>query len=190
MLREFLISFFLHIIFFNFLLLKKEREKFSLSPTVFYMEFKEIEGESKFIEKAPEEPQVVEKVKEFKKVSKKKEQKKEVKKESLKELPLKGGGKAKINLDMPYSYYFDILLRKIAENWSYGHVNRDTLRTTIFFVILKDGSIKDIKIEKTSGNTIFDQSAYRAVVLTKKVPPLPIEMNMEFLRVYLEFEVP
>lgn len=190
MFREFLISLFLHIIFFNLLLFKKEKDKISFSPSVFYMEFKEINFESKLIEKIPEEPQVVENLKEVKKVAKKKEFKKEKKKESLKELPLKGGGKAKINLDLPYAYYFDILLKKISENWNYSYLNKDTLRTRIFFVILKDGSLRDIKIDKTSGNEIFDQSAYRAVVLTKKVPPLPEEMNMEFLRVYLEFEMP
>ncbi len=186
MFREFLISLFLHIIFFNLILFKKEKDKISFSPNVFYMEFKEMELKSRLIEKIPEEPQVVEKVKEVKKVAKKKEKKRE----SLKELPLKGGGKAKINLDLPYAYYFDILLRKISENWNYSYLNKDTLRTRIFFVILKDGSLRDIKIDKTSGNEIFDQSAYRSVVLTKKVPPLPEEMNMEFLRVYLEFEVP
>ncbi len=188
MIREFLISFFLHVFIIGSFYIKREREKIYLPQTVFYIEIKEAVSEGKLLEKTSEESGIVEKIREIPKRAKKKEEK--VKKEGIPHLSLKGGGKAKLSINIPYSYYFGILLQKISENWNYTHLHKDTLRTTIYFVILKDGSLQDIRIEKTSGDLIFDQSALRAVILTKRVPPLPEEMNMEFLRVYLEFEVP
>ena len=188
MIREFLISLLLHIFIIGSFFIKKEKEKIYLPQTVFYIEIKEIESKGKLIEKPPEESGIVEKIREIPKKVKKKEEKGKTK--EMQEFSLKGGGKAKINLNIPYSYYFGVLLQKISENWNYTHLSKDTLRATIYFVILKDGSIQDVKVEKTSKDLVFDQSALRAVILTKKVPPLPEEMNMEFLRVYLEFEVP
>lgn len=188
MIREFLISLFLHIFIIGSFFIKKEKEKIYLPQTVFYIEIKEIETGSKLIEKPFEESGIVEKIKEASKKIKKKEEKR--KKEGVPQLSLKGGGKAKISVNIPYSYYFGVLLQKISENWNYTHINKDTLRATIHFVILKDGLLQDIRIEKNSGDLVFDQSALRAVMLTKRVPPLPEEMDMEFLRVYLEFEVP
>ncbi|MEO0263096.1 MAG: energy transducer TonB [candidate division WOR-3 bacterium] len=188
MIREFLISLFLHIFLIGSFFIKKEKEKIYLREAIFYIEIKEIETEGKLIEKPVEESGIFEKIKEIPKRTKKKEER--IKKEGVPQLSLKGGGKAKISVNIPYSYYFGVLLQKISENWNYTHINKDTLKATIYFVILKDGMLQDIRIEKTSGDLIFDQSALRAVILTKRVPPLPEEMNMEFLKVYLEFEVP
>ena len=187
MIREIFISLFLHIILIASFLFEK-KEKISYPPKeVLYIELKEIESGGKIFENLPQEPQVIEKLKEPQKKIKKKEIKK---KKEEKSFALKGGGKAKLKMDIPYSYYFSVLLQKIGENWNYKYLEKDTLRTTIYFVILKDGTIKDVKIEKSSKNSLFDGSALRAVILTKKVPPLPEEMNMEFLQVHLEFEVP
>ncbi|MEN3046882.1 MAG: energy transducer TonB [Candidatus Hydrothermales bacterium] len=188
MLKGFLLSFAFHILILAPYIFEKEKRKLYFPQTVFYIELREIESEAKIIEKKDEKSQVVEKLKEVS--QKPKKAKKEKKSEERTHLPLRGGGKAKINLDLPYSYYFEVLLRKISENWHYSYSGNDTLRVTVYFSILKDGSLKDIRIEKTSGDIIFDQQAYRAVYLTKRVPPLPDEFNMEYLRVFLEFEVP
>jgi TonB family protein len=186
MVKEIFISFFLHIILIASFLLKKEEKISYPQKEILYIELKEIQGGEKISENLPPEPQVIEKLEEPKKI-----RKKELKKEKEeKTFALKGGGKAKLKMNIPYSYYFSVLLQKIGENWSYTYLGKDTLRTTIYFVILKDGTIKDVKIEKSSQNSLFDGSALRAVVLTKRVPPLPEEMNMEFLQVHLEFEVP
>jgi len=183
MIREIFISLLLHLILIaSFLSEKKEKISYPLKE-VLYIEFKEIQSGGEISEKLPEEPQVIEKLKETPKKIKKKEKEE-------KSFGLKGGGKAKLKMNIPYSYYFSVLLQKIGENWSYTYLGKDTLRTVIYFVILKDGTIKDVKIEKSSQNSLFDGSALRAVVLTKKVPPLPEEINMEFLQVHLEFEVP
>ncbi|MEN3045270.1 MAG: TonB family protein [Candidatus Hydrothermales bacterium] len=188
MLKGFFLSFIFHILILAPFIFEKEKKKLYFPQTVFYIELKELEkeGEAKIIEK--EKPQVIEKLREISQKSKKK--KKEKKTEEKTHLPLKGGGKAKLTLDLPYSYYFEVLLRKISENWSYTYFSNDTLRVTIYFVILRDGTLRDIKVEKTSGDIIFDQQAYRAVFLTKRVPPLPDEFNMDYLKVFLEFEVP
>ena len=54
--------------------------------------------------------------------------------------------------------------------------------------IMKDGRIKDAKIETSSGFELFDQAALRAVLSTNPLPPLPREYTGESLGVHLEFE--
>lgn len=56
------------------------------------------------------------------------------------------------------------------------------------FTILRDGTVADIAVEKSSGNQTLDFIATRALRLTQKVPPLPPEYTNPTLRVHLTFE--
>jgi TonB family protein len=89
-----------------------------------------------------------------------------------------------------YSYYIDAILTKIGSNWSNPFAGSGVKFTsTIYFVIKKDGKITSVKIEKGSGNALFDRSAERAVIVTQTFPPLAGEFaNQESLRLHLEFE--
>jgi TonB family protein len=54
------------------------------------------------------------------------------------------------------------------------------------FKILRDGTIKDIRVKTSSGNTALDRSAERALYDVAKVDPLPQgfdrnEAEVEFL---------
>lgn len=89
-----------------------------------------------------------------------------------------------------YSYYIDAILTKIGSNWINPYQGSGIkLSTTVYFVILKDGTITSVKLEKKSGNDLFDSSTERAVIVTKTLPPLAGEfVNQESLRIHLEFE--
>ncbi|MEO0075264.1 MAG: energy transducer TonB [candidate division WOR-3 bacterium] len=89
-----------------------------------------------------------------------------------------------------YSYYIEAILVKIGSNWVNPYQGAGLkLSTTIFFVIKKDGTITSTKIEKSSGNELFDVSAERAVIVTKTLPPLAGEFaHLDSLVVHLEFE--
>jgi TonB family protein len=87
-----------------------------------------------------------------------------------------------------YSYYLNILLNKIGQNWNNPYRDKDViLKSIVYFEVDKDGVISNIRIEENSGNEIYNESAIRAVALAKKLPPLPQEFSDDYLKVHLEF---
>ncbi|MGQ9465267.1 MAG: TonB C-terminal domain-containing protein [bacterium] len=87
-----------------------------------------------------------------------------------------------------YSYYLNILLSKIAQNWRNPYQGKDIiLKSIVYFEVDKNGIISNIRIEDDSGDEIYNESTIRAVALTKKLPPLPEEFSNDYLKVHLEF---
>ena len=87
-----------------------------------------------------------------------------------------------------YSYYLNILLNKISQNWNNPYKNRDViLKNIVYFEVDKNGLISNIRIENDSGDEIYNESTIRAVALAKKLPPLPQEFSDDYLKVHLEF---
>jgi TonB family protein len=87
-----------------------------------------------------------------------------------------------------YSYYLNILLNKISQNWNNPYKNIDIiLKSVVYFEIDENGLISNIRVEKDSGDEIYNESTIRAIALTKKLPPLPQEFSDDYLKVHLEF---
>ena len=87
-----------------------------------------------------------------------------------------------------YSYYLNILLSKIGQNWNNPFRNQDVvLKNVVYFEVDKDGKISNIRLEDDSGDEIYNESTMRAVALAKKLPPLPQEFVTDYLKVHLEF---
>lgn len=87
-----------------------------------------------------------------------------------------------------YSYYLNILLDKIGQNWNNPYRNKDViLKSIVYFEVKEDGLITNIRIEDDSGDEVYNESTLRAVALTKKLPPLPQEFSDDYLKVHLEF---
>jgi len=87
------------------------------------------------------------------------------------------------------NYYLALILSKISQNWNNPYQGkRETVRAQIYFRIDKNGKLQEVKIENSSGDAIFDQSALRAVYEAKVFPPLPEEMKLATLGVHFEFE--
>jgi len=88
-----------------------------------------------------------------------------------------------------YNYYLAQMLDKIAQNWEDPYAARPTaFRTTVMFVIERDGTLSEIRVEKGSGDRTYDASCLRAVQVTEKLPPLPPEFTAPRLKIHLEFE--
>jgi TonB family protein len=89
-----------------------------------------------------------------------------------------------------YSYYVEMILKKIGANWTNPYEGSSKkFAATIYFVVHKNGKITSVKIEKGSGNELFDRSAERAVTVTNYLPPLAGEFeNQDSLKLHLEFE--
>jgi TonB family protein len=95
------------------------------------------------------------------------------------------------NIDFPYSYYLAVMQRKIGERWQpiYGEIEKGGAgRVVVFFRVLRDGTIKDLKVEKSSGSEFLDGSALRAIAEAGPMPPLPFEFQGDELRVHFGFE--
>ncbi len=56
------------------------------------------------------------------------------------------------------------------------------------FVIERDGQITEVKLERSSGEALFDEACLRSVLVTGKLPPLPDEFTAPRLKIHLEFE--
>jgi len=75
-----------------------------------------------------------------------------------------------------YPYYLSMLERSLFEAWLYpcgvGKRGR-SLRATVAFEICRDGSVRGLRLDKGSGNEMYDRAALRAVEAAAPFPPLP-----------------
>ena len=91
--------------------------------------------------------------------------------------------------DFKFGFYTKLIERKIGEAWSPPRIERDydTKEVVVTFVIITTGKIQEIQVEKSSGNTFFDQAALRAVYMANPLPPLPRGFRDPDLKVYFSF---
>ncbi|MEA3415258.1 MAG: energy transducer TonB [Thermodesulfobacteriota bacterium] len=64
----------------------------------------------------------------------------------------------------------------IEKNWAFSKQlagERIDLAAVVVIRIMRNGEIKDVWFEKKSGNTYFDESAYKAVMKSNPLPMLP-----------------
>jgi TonB family protein len=100
-----------------------------------------------------------------------------------------GGPGAGAQLDVADFCCPDYLLTMIARikaGWN-EHQNITGL-TIIKFIIQRDGTLRDITIERSSGFPIADLNAQRAVILARQLPPLPDAFPNPTLTVHLNFQ--
>ncbi len=69
---------------------------------------------------------------------------------------------------------------QLRKNWAFSEAlagNTRGLESRIVMRILPDGEIRDIWFDKRSGNAYLDESAYRTVMKSNPLPPLPAGMS-------------
>jgi len=82
------------------------------------------------------------------------------------------------------------LLQVIAQKWNTQDVDariRTAPAVVTTFTILRDGTIKNIRIKTSSGNTALDRSAERALYDVGKVDPLPAGFDRNEAEVEFNF---
>ncbi len=87
--------------------------------------------------------------------------------------------------DFPYPIYIDRMHTLVGQKWLRPQISNAT--TTIYFVIDRDGTVRDAKVETTSLNATFDRAALRAVIESSPLPPLPFGYSGTYLGVHLTF---
>lgn len=99
-----------------------------------------------------------------------------------------GGGGGGVRLDSAFccSEYIDQMVTTIRANWrpEQGLIGV----TTIKFTIARDGTIRDVQLERSSGFTQLDLQAERALFNTRRLPPLPGAYTNPTLTVHLDFD--
>lgn len=86
----------------------------------------------------------------------------------------------------PYDAYIERMVSLIGTHWFRPQSGQESI-AQVYFVIDRNGSVRDVKIETSSGDTTFDRAARRAVIEASPLPPLPLAYGGTFLGVHLTF---
>jgi protein TonB len=88
--------------------------------------------------------------------------------------------------DFNYSYYEAQMLATIGANW-FKETSENVPSPVVGFRIGRDGTITDVRIEKSSGLPFVDRAAQRAVMTSSPLPPLPADFHDAWLGVHIKF---
>jgi periplasmic protein TonB len=93
-----------------------------------------------------------------------------------------------------YGWYIDAVRRRISQNWLQSTIDPAvragrSARCTMTFTIMRDGTVKDIRLAQTSGNYSMDTSAQRALLSSSPMPALPNDYSGSFVNVTFDFDL-
>lgn len=93
-----------------------------------------------------------------------------------------------------YGWYIESVKRRVQQNWLQNTIDPNVraarmARTTMEFTILRDGTIKDVKLVQTSGNLSMDNSGMRALLASSPLPTLPPDYSGSYVRVTFDFDL-
>ena len=103
-----------------------------------------------------------------------------------------GGGGVGSGTGNPFGarlgWYEKLLRDRVAQNWRSQELDRrlqSAPAVVVLFTLMRDGSIRNVRVSQSSGNFAYDQSAQRAIESSAPFPALPREFerdsaNLEF----------
>jgi TonB family protein len=101
-----------------------------------------------------------------------------------------GSGSGLLNASLfKFPFYLKNIENKISGQWSPPPVllQEEIVGAIVQFNVTRRGSIESVEIEKSSGNSQFDQAALRAVYNANPLPPLPEGLSEDPLKVHFSF---
>lgn len=73
-----------------------------------------------------------------------------------------------------FGWYEQLLREKVARNWRSQDLDASLRNPVVVtFIIQRDGSVRDVRVTRPSGNFALDQSAQRAILMSSPFQPLP-----------------
>jgi TonB family protein len=81
--------------------------------------------------------------------------------------------------------YLGTMIQLIQRNWN--SKQQVTGETLMKYVIQRDGRLTGVEVERSSGYFALDQTAQRALLVTRQLPPLPPQFTEPTLTVHLIF---
>jgi TonB family protein len=93
-----------------------------------------------------------------------------------------------------YGWYVEAIRRAVNQNWMQNTIDPAVraarrAKTTLTFTINRDGTVKNIRIEESSGNRSMDDSAQRALLSIDRFPPLPADYSGTYVNVTFDFDL-
>ena len=79
---------------------------------------------------------------------------------------------------------------RIQKNWAFSQQlagESTELEAILAIKVLRNGEIEDIWFDKKSGNAYLDDSAYKALVKSNPLPPLPTDYVRPHYKIGLRF---
>jgi protein TonB len=101
-----------------------------------------------------------------------------------------GGG----DFSSRYGWYIESVKRAISQNWMQNTIDPSVraarrAKATVNFRINRDGTIKNIRLDTSSGNRSMDDSATRALLSIDKLPALPADYSGSYVEVTFDFDL-
>jgi len=100
--------------------------------------------------------------------------------------PVMGSNISLDTANFPYAYYTNVIVKKIAQNWSWSN-KFGKLKALVYFRIQKNGEISGLVIKQSSGEEIFDQQAMISIERASPFPSLPEGYKEDSLGIFFEF---
>lgn len=105
-----------------------------------------------------------------------------------------GGGGVGSGSTSPFGsrlgWYEALLRERVAKNWRSQDLDAGIRnRVAVLFDILRDGSIRNVRISQPSGNFSMDQSAQRAILQSSPLPALPPEFERDIATIEFFFSL-
>lgn len=107
-----------------------------------------------------------------------------------------GGGGVGVGPGNPlgdrFGYYVSILEQRVAEHWDTSKVDprlQNAPLVIVTFEILRDGSVRGVRLFQGSGHATLDYSAQRAITEASPFPPLPQGFERNSATVEFRFEL-
>jgi TonB family protein len=88
-----------------------------------------------------------------------------------------------------FGAYLDLVQQRIGQKWRPDQQGSVPGITLLAFTIRRDGTLKDVKLLQTSGNTNFDLSAQRAIQEASPFPELPSGYERDLATVEVAFRL-
>jgi colicin import membrane protein len=84
------------------------------------------------------------------------------------------GGADGAQVGLARRLYYTEIWNAIRRQWALPEfLKAQKLETVLVIVVRRDGKVLDLRVEKSSGNDIYDESARRAVRKAEPLPPFP-----------------
>jgi periplasmic protein TonB len=89
-----------------------------------------------------------------------------------------------------FGYYEQLIRDKVARNWRSQDLDSSVRNPVIVtFDILRNGSIQNVRVTRSSGNFAADQSAQRAIVMSNPFQPLPAQYERDVATIEFVFRL-
>ncbi len=90
--------------------------------------------------------------------------------------------------NFPYPWYITQVRESLWNAWTEKMPSGGSLRCTVRFTITRNGSVRGVAVEKSSGNRLFDYAAETSVQGSAPFAPLPDDFYDDKLTVHVEFK--